>query len=160
MKTKKRILWIEDGARHELVRLSAPVSMSDGFDLEIAESASDGVRKLLRDEFQVLIVDIRLPPGDDARWIQLYNECGRDPISARLGGHILHSVLASPTARVPLSLPPAWLTAQRIAILSVESKLELAAELAPLRIAVYEQKRAGLPNTTLLDVAARVLRQA
>jgi DNA-binding NtrC family response regulator len=65
MTQKRRVLWVEDGARYDLVNMAAPVYMDGKYDLIIAEDASSGIDYLLKDTFDVIIVDIRIPPGGD-----------------------------------------------------------------------------------------------
>jgi hypothetical protein len=157
VKKKTRILWIEDGGRNEFVRLAAPFFMSDDLDLTIAENASDGVLLVLREEFQAVLVDIRLPPGEDPLWIELYKSSGKNPISARLGSHVLQSILGSATAKIRLPKPISWIDASKVGVLSIETREEIDDELTCLGITVYREKRVPLADRALLDLARAVL---
>ena len=43
---KKKVLWVEDSARLELRNLLGPVFISGDYDLNLAEDATDAIRKL------------------------------------------------------------------------------------------------------------------
>ncbi len=162
MKEKRKVLWIEDGARRDLPHLTAPVYMEGGYDLVVAEDASAGVRLLEQEEYDAIIVDIRLPPGDDPGWIRLYKRAGSDKVAARLGLQLLYAMLGSPRAEFHWEDRPAWITPDRIGVLTVEGQGELTSDLVELRIEAFrfQQKDAGAPDTVLLDLIRRVLGQA
>lgn len=159
MGEKHRVLWIEDGARHDLPELAAPVYMDGNYDLIVAESASEGESYMLGEKFDVIIVDVRLPPGDDPRWADLYRRAGSDKVAARLGLKLLYSLLGSPRAEVVPERHPLWVSPHRIGILTVESQTELEADLEELSIGVFTQKNAAMPETVLLDLIREVLSQ-
>jgi hypothetical protein len=156
---KRKVLWIEDGARFDLPQLAGPVYVDGSYDLVVAEDASAGISHLLRNEFQVIIVDIRLPPGDDPDWIKLNSAAGYDKVQARLGLELLYSILGRPEARVKLKDRPTWITADRLGVFTVESLPEVEEDLRKLNILVFQQKRADLPDTILLEIIEKVLQQ-
>jgi len=157
---KFRVLWIEDDARFGLAQLAGPVYVHGGYDLVVAGDVSTAIARLFRERFDAVIVDIRLPPGDDSEWRKLYHKAGYDKIHARLGLHLLGSLIRPSEARVRLKRPPpAWLKPQLIGVFTVESRKEIGEELEQLGIQVYEQKRADLPDTVLLQIIEMVLDQ-
>lgn len=158
MKQKHKILWLEDSAMYDLQQLSAPVILDGSYDLVIAENVSDGIAQLQQSEFEAIIVDIRIPPGDEKVWIDLYERLGRDKISARLGLQFLYTVLGHPDAKVNLGhRRPSWIKPAMLGVLSVESQLELDEHMKKLGITVYHQKRAETPETMLLELIDRIL---
>jgi len=159
MKEKRKALWIEDGARFDLPYLAAPIYMDGQYDLIVAENVADSISQLQSKEFDAIIVDIRLPPGDDPEWAGLYKEAGYDKVAARLGLKLLYSILGSPDAEVKLEHRPSWITADKIGILTVESRAEMENDLKRLDIQVFRQKQAGIPETVLLDIIRLVLQQ-
>jgi CheY-like chemotaxis protein len=160
MAKKRRVLWVEDAARYDLVNIAAPVYMDGKYDLVIAEDASSGVSFLLEDFFDVIIVDIRIPPGSNKEWIALHKQSGFEKMSARLGLEFLYAILRHPNARINLGNNcPAWITPDMIGVLTVESQLELDEHLKCLQITAYNQKRAEMPEEVLLKLIERVLAQ-
>ena len=84
---KPKALWIEDSARLELANLCGPVFFHGRCDLSLAEDATTAANLLLAEPYQAVIVDIRLPPGTDARWRDHYSRTGSDKVSAQLGNN-------------------------------------------------------------------------
>jgi hypothetical protein len=161
MTQKYRVLWVEDGARYDLAHLAAPVYMDGKYDLVIAEDASAGMAVVLMDRFDVIIVDIRIPPGDEPNWIKLYQGNGTEKIAARLGLSLLYTFLGHPDAKIDLgSRRPAWITPARVGVLTVESQLELHDDLTKLGITIHGHKRAETSDEILLELIQRVLDQA
>lgn len=126
------VLWIEDGARTDYHDLLTPILVA-GYDLTIAPDATDGVNQLSNRQFDAVIIDIRLPPGIDPRWIEIYDGRGANPAAAKLGLEIIRS-LFSPTHRSIKIDRPLWLTAAHCAVFSVDVDQELQVELDGLGI--------------------------
>jgi hypothetical protein len=161
MTQKRRVLWVEDGARYDLVNMAAPVYMDGKYDLIIAEDASSGIDYLLKDTFDVIIVDIRIPPGGDKEWINLHKKSGADKVSARLGLDFLYTILGHQNAKINLGDKlPAWIIPTRIGVLTVESRLELDEHLEKLQITIYHQKRAETPEEILLKLIEDIFAQS
>jgi CheY-like chemotaxis protein len=155
---KLRVLWVEDDARFGLAQLVGPVYVHGGYDLVVAGDVSTAIARLSGQHFDVVIVDIRLPPGDDPDWCNLYIKAGSDKTHARLGLHLLLSLLKHPRAQVRLKQPPPdWLEPGAIGVFTVESQREIGEDLNLLGIQVYQQKRADLPDTVLLQIIKRIL---
>jgi CheY-like chemotaxis protein len=159
MNNKKKILWIEDGARIDLPRMAVPVYMDGSYDLVVAEDVSTAIYQLQRIKFNAVILDIRLPPGDNRNWIKLFNKAGGDKIAARLGLKLLSTILSSPKAEIQLEKHISWITPERIGILTVEGLSELEEDLDELNINVFYQKQANMPETILLNLIEQVLEQ-
>ena len=133
MSDLQRILWIEDGARTEYHDLLTPIHVA-GYDLTIARDATDGVKYLLKRLFDAVIIDIRLPPGLDPRWINIYNEHGANPAAAQLGMEIIRSIFSPTNSSIAIERPD-WLTAKRCAVFSVDADQKLIKdELEDLKI--------------------------
>jgi CheY-like chemotaxis protein len=157
---KFRVLWIEDNALTDLAPLLGPIYVSGQYDLEIAEDASEGARKIKQMEFDAVIVDVRLPPGDDPRWIDAYNRAGRDRARAQLGFSLLYSLLRPEKAEVELEHPPSWVKPERFGIFTVETKAEVQKHLDALGVPVHEQKKPGTSSRVLLDLVGRITAKA
>src|ERR1044072_1158818 len=108
MNHKYNVLWVEDGARFELAYLAAPVYMDGRYKLTVAQDVSEASHLVERIKFQALIVDIRLPPGEDNRWGELYGKVGGKKAAASLGIKLLRSMLHTEGAEVELDIPRSW----------------------------------------------------
>lgn len=156
-----KVLWIEDGAYEDLPDLIGPVVVDGGYDLDIALDATDGIKKILRTEYDCVIVDIRLPPGEDRRWIDIYNHPNRNKDAARLGLLVLRSLLKPEKSRVKLDGIKEWVKAARFGVLTVENKGEVEHDLNELGIGikVYRQKNRSPSVNTLLELIKEVIKQ-
>jgi CheY-like chemotaxis protein len=152
-----RILWVEDGARFDLPHLAAPVFMDGNYDLCIVENVADCIAYVQTQAFDVIVLDIRIPPGDDQQWISLYKKAGTDKVSARLGLKLLYSLIGSNEAEINLNNRPSWIAPDKIGIFTVESKSELDEHLQKLGIHVYQQKKADVAETVLIDLIKHVI---
>lgn len=166
---KRKILWVEDSARFELPHLLGPVFASGLYDLTLAETATAAAENLLRRRFDVILVDIRLPPGMHPYWVNIFRSAGADRHNAKLGLALLGWLFQKPVVGAPhpsgngAAVPrrPEWqvLPAQ-VGVFSVENREEIGADLDRLGVAVMHEKRPGLPDTILLDIVSQVLAQS
>ncbi len=155
---KHRILWIEDSAFHDLAHLSGPVYMSRKFSLEIAIDASEAISHLSspKGAFDVVIVDIRIPPGNDPQWIKFTG--GKDKNKARLGLELLKMILAPQTSSLSSQYSIAkWVTSEKIGVFTVESSDEIKTELNMLDKIVYKQKKAAMSSGAFLKLVEDVI---
>jgi DNA-binding NarL/FixJ family response regulator len=149
-----KLLWIEDAAEVQLVELVGPIYRSGLYDLRIETTAAGGQAALQREKFDVVIVDIRLPPGEERSWVELSEDPKRGP--ARLGLELLKRLLSGD--QEDGSRRPAWLSPDHIAVFTVESDWELADDMKRLGIKVFQQKTVQVSRRVLLDLAQKVLR--
>lgn len=156
---RPKVLWVEDSGRFELAGLYGPVLVEGRCDLTLAEDASTAVDHLLADRWDALIVDVRLPPGPDPRWRQLYREAGSDKVHAQLGLRLLYWLLRGEDGILPED-PPGWVRADRIGVFTVETRLEIGSHLDALGIKVFQQKVADLPDTILQQLITALLANA
>jgi hypothetical protein len=125
-------------------------------ELVLAEDVTTATEYLLDERFDAMIVDVRLPPGDNEHWKKLYREAGRDKVHAELGLQLLRWLLGeTPSNGLPRA--PDWVEAKRVGVFSVERKLEILDTLETLGISVVQQKRADLPDTILRDLIEQLL---
>jgi CheY-like chemotaxis protein len=156
---KPRVLWIEDSARLELTNLTGPIYFAGKYDFNMAEDVTTAVSLLQSEEFDVVIVDIRLPPGIDPQWSKLYRRMGADKIQAQLGLQLLRWMLSGDRS-IYASQPPNWIKPIQVGVFTVESPLEIREDLEHLKVKTFQQKVAGLPDTILLDLIDRLLEQS
>lgn len=155
---KPRVLWIEDSARLELTNLTGPIYFAGKYDFNMAEDVTTAVSLLLSEEFDVVIVDIRLPPGIDPQWSKLYRRMGADKIQAQLGLKLLYWLLSQDRS-IYAQPPPNWINPLQVGVFTVESPNEIQKDLNQLNVTTFQQKVAGLPDTILLDLIERLLDQ-
>lgn len=151
----KKVLWIEDGAEQELFNMLSPIYISGKYDLSIARDATEAVEKLRTGSFSAVIVDIRLPPGRDRQWVEVYQGYRENRDAAMLGLHLLRALFAPEKTAIKVAddqkerHPPS-----RFGVFSVESDLE--DELTSLNILNYEKKNAHTPRTKVLELIEKI----
>ena len=155
---KQRLLWIEDEAFGQLAWFAGPIYSALEHDLTIELNTSSAYRRICEEEFDAVVVDIRLAPGDDMRWVKLYRSSGFKRAEARLGLHLLYSLLRPEESEIELPHVPPWVTANRFGVMTVEGEREIAVDLSVLGINHYVQKQAGTDWTALRDLFAEILR--
>jgi len=152
---KPKVLWVEDSARFELDNLTGPIYFYGDYDFQQVEDVTTAVNFLMAKSFDVLIVDIRLPPGTDPYWRELYQDVTGDGGGEKLGIKFLYWLL-SQDGKYQLK-PPEWVNSDLIGVFTVESYQEIHEKLDALGIKVFKHKSAGLSDTTLLDLIEEIL---
>ena len=82
-----KILWIDDNLDHDLTEKRMALYMEPDFDPHFARDASEAYYRLLDEDFDVVIFDLRLPKGADDIWNDLH-----DQVSGKNGGILLRMV--------------------------------------------------------------------
>ncbi len=159
MTTKPRVLWIEDSARFELRNLVGPLYFSGKYEFNLAEDVTSALYFLRINQYDGIIVDVRLPPGVDPEWRKHYQQTGFDKVHAQLGLKLLYWLLGKDPSIHP-ETPPAWVKPCNVAVFTVESKGEIQKHLDDLGIGIFRQKSAGLRDTTLLELIDEILAHA
>jgi CheY-like chemotaxis protein len=154
---QKKILWVEDGARFELAFLTAPIYYKGIHDLTIAEDVSSAINYCSFQEFDAIILDLRLPPGGKRDWYSLFKKFGEDKLAAKLGVHFLHSILGVPPIKIKIKTIPEWIQPNRIGVFTVEKFDENKTEMNKLNINNFQQKSTKMTNSILLDFIEEVL---
>ncbi len=156
---RKRILWVEDSARFDLAKIVGPIYRARRFHLSLAEDATSAVRMLSSNTFDVVVMDIRIPPGEDEFWIKRYQDNGSDASQAKLGLLVLRWLFdKSWEYRADLPQTPPWVNTVQFAVFSVERENEIGEDLKKLGIATYQEKVPGSGSDVLLKLIDRVLK--
>lgn len=157
-----KILWIEDGALTEVSSFAGPVFTSMKYDLEVALDISDAVKKIRDTEYSAVIVDIRVPPGSDPEWVELYNRAGSIKNRARLGMQLLFSLLKPEIAEVKITNIPAWISADKFGVFTVEGEREVENDINYLGIGMksYLQKKKNMSKTALLELIDSIINRS
>ncbi len=150
---KRKVLWVEDGAFSDLTALAGALYMTGDYNLVVAANASDGFRYLLEKEFDAVIMDIRLPPGNDPYFERIYNSSQGSRTSARLGIAVLKRAL-KPSAENAR----AWIRPERFGVFTVENRIEVAGELDALGVKVYYQKTTRMPKDVLVEIVEEIMK--
>lgn len=69
-----KLLWIDDNLDHDLTEKRMAILMEDDIDAHFARDASEAYSRLCHETFDVVIFDLRLPPGADDMWNAWRNE--------------------------------------------------------------------------------------
>ncbi|MCO6491578.1 MAG: hypothetical protein J5I98_24390 [Phaeodactylibacter sp.] len=149
-----KVLWIEDDADSDLYHLASPVYIEGNYHLDIASNASEAFFYLNERRYDIIIVDIRIPPGRNPEWLSRYEELQRknNANSSRLGLELLRRIFGEngnkPSLRVAQNL-----AAARYGVFTVERLEELKADLTELNLTglKYKRKNAMMPHTALLE---------
>ncbi len=153
---KPRILWVEDSARSELSSLVGPIYFSGKYDFNLAEDVTRAVRFVETKQFEVMVIDLRLPPGSDDYWVNLYKQNGSNRAQAHLGLNFI-SWLVGIDNKAYGRVAPAWVEPERIGVFTVESWSEVGEQIQNLRVKKYVQKTAGHSDTILLELIEELL---
>lgn len=160
---KIRVLWIEDGAHVELPQLTTPIYMSNKYYLVVSENATDAIRKLSDQVFDVVVFDLRLGPGSDEQFQTLYKNLGRQKKAQRLGLYILLGFFGNKDGQRLDLAKPVWLTIEQVAVLSVdpydEPEVQEALVSIGLPVEAYRQKTASMKRTILLELVNEVVQR-
>lgn len=63
-----KLLWIDDNLFHDLTEKRMALYMEEDIEPHFATDATDAFYRLRSEPFDVVIVDLRLPPGPDDMW--------------------------------------------------------------------------------------------
>jgi len=153
-----RVLWIEDEARYQLNELMGAVLYRREYGLNLAENASEAMQILTGEvQYNVIIVDMRIPPGEHDTWKAIYQKQGSDKTAARLGYYLVQWMLGKLNGEYgPLAPPPNWISPNIIAIFSAEEKAAIE-QILTMGIEVYQPKDASYPDDILLRLISQVL---
>ena len=149
---KPSVLWVEDSARLELRNLVGPIYGGGNYDFQLAEDITSATTYVRQKKYDVLILDVRLPPGVDTYWRKFY-QFDLSSEGGGLGLRFLHWLMGHDPF-CPYA-PPDGFDGVGIAIFSIESPDTVKAILKKMKLGnkvIYKQKVAGLPDTVLLEL--------
>lgn len=152
---RKKVLWVEDDAFKELGMFATPVHLTGEFELDYAVSATEAVERLQACEYDAVVVDVRIPPGDDPRWVEIYYEAGSSNKAARLGARLLQNILGR-DKEWTRGLTGAALDRRRYGVLSMDAE-DVRAELELVGVTRYHNKNEGA--RVLLTIIREILSQ-
>src|SRR5690348_14613660 len=109
---KKKILWIEDDAKKDFKYLIPPIVISGKYEIITAGNASDGLNHLFADRYDAIIIDIRIPPGNNQSFVQLYNNLGGNTGTSKLGLRFLNSLFKGSKPYIEITNIPDWVKPQ------------------------------------------------
>lgn len=155
---RKKVLWIEDDAFNELGMFATPVHLTGQYELEYAVSATEAIDRLSGTEYDAVVVDVRIPPGDDRRWVDIFYGAGANKKDARLGVRLLQNVLGNDRLWTG-GLPAAARDKQRYGILSMDRWEDISSDLDPVGVRLYCNKRSSEGSRVLLRMIQKILAQ-
>ena len=149
-----KVLWIEDEADSILPHLIVHAELQCGHIVVNAPDATHAMSQLYDDEFDVVILDVRLPPGMDEKWIRRFQGAAGRTETPRLGIELIKEALADNDPKA------SWLTPEKIAVFTVEPPQMLENEMQELGIATYRRKTIDVREEELSDLISAVLGQS
>lgn len=155
---RKKVLWIEDDSFNELPMFATAVHLTGEYDLDYAVDATEAIDKLCEKEYDAVVVDVRLPPGDDPRWIHIFYRLGSSNKAARLGVRLLQNVLGKEKEWIE-GLKGAARDWKRYGVLSMDSWDDIRKDLAPCNVTLYRDKGSGENPSVLLQIIREILAQ-
>lgn len=159
MSKKIYVLWVEDDAMYNLQYIASPIVMSPKYDLTLAITVSEALHHLQKRRYDVVVFDLRLPPGREKDWVTLNQQLSQAMEPPRLGLHLITNLYGTANGHsLPLpDLEPPPIT--RVGILSVDSWEDVADGLHGLAFhkTNYRQKRVGMPSNILLHLVEDIL---
>lgn len=159
MAKKTYVLWVEDDAMYNLQYIASPVVMNPKYDLTLAITVSEALDHLQRREYDVVVFDLRLPPGEERDWVQLNQRLSEAMEPPRLGLHLITNLYGTANGHT-LALPQVKQPPiARIGILSVDSWEDVEDGLNGLQFLKtnYRQKSVGMPSDILLHLVEEIL---
>lgn len=155
------VLWVEDDALFDLNDLATAVSSSLRYKLKTAPNVTEALTLIQAREFDVIIVDVRLPPGQDDEWKKLFINSRPEVeknLGNKLGLQLLRTLLGTNGNRTIEIAVPDWVTADRFAVFTVEERSICEPHLTDLGVEHHVKKKAGLPPSTLRDLIDKVIK--
>jgi hypothetical protein len=147
---KKKVLWIEDQGLTDLDVLASYVYLSGEYDLDVAVNVSECLSYLRQREYDIIIFDIRIPPGENLDWRKLFDKLGGNEKNAKLGLQLLRSLLKHSKAEISTVNIPNWISPNRIGVLTIEPNLNN--DMAELGIKSYIIKNSDSNPEILLKI--------
>jgi CheY-like chemotaxis protein len=147
------ILWIEDAAYTDYASLLTWVLVDGRFAIDVASDASVALNKLATRRYEVVILDLHLPPGQDRFWADRYQRIAAEGRVPLLGLELLEEALSRAASEPALS----WLSPERICVLSIESPGWIQQRIREAGVSRYREKDLFLPEGVLVEIAADML---
>jgi hypothetical protein len=149
-----KVLWVEDGARHDYRHYLVPVYLESKIHLQTVEDATQAVSMLRSTKYDALILDVRIFPGQDPFWVEKFRHASNDKAEAQLGIELMHFMLDGAKSGIPTG----WINLSSVAFFTVEDWSYVQQK---LRIQIdekqYERKRIDSPDDILLQLIKRVI---
>ncbi len=79
------ILWVEDETDTRLVERKTRIEGSGKYDLDIARNATEGEKFAKSKMYDLIIIDIRIPPGEGEKWKLYHFDLKNKDLKDRLG---------------------------------------------------------------------------
>lgn len=157
IKMTKNVLWMEDNALIDLQEFTPAILLNNRYNLDFALDSSMAENMLKDKEYDVIIVDIRLMPGNGIKWNKLYNDKGGNHISARLGLWLMYGYLKPEESPIIIEDIPSWINEKIIGILTVEKLAELSPHLKILNIEDDQYRNKKSDPNILLELIEHIL---
>jgi hypothetical protein len=160
----KIVLWIDDQATISGSKFFGPIAMTGKIQLVPVLNASEALNLILTKQYDAIIVDVRIPPGDHQGFHEYHIKKGCANQESRLGIQLLYMVF-NPTDN-PLDIEPNmqlehypdWLKPEMVGLFTCETDNILKSDIEKLRIKHYRFKSATSGKTLLLELIEEILK--
>jgi hypothetical protein len=155
---KKSVLWVEDQAVSMLTEYIAKVNSIGKYSLDIVLNATDAMKKIQKNVYDIVIVDIRIESGMDDLWMNFVFDHAGDKRQARAGMAFLRLLFLPEEAevKIPGFIKPNWIIPEKFGVLTVESESEVIHDLKAMGITSYRRKSTEAGNGLLLEILEEV----
>jgi len=147
-----QVLWIEDDAvGASLQHFASAIIRHIECNLDVSLNATDGWHKLMSNTYDVVIVDIRLMPGSEKYWKEIFQRTSTKQ-NAKLGLEILRRLFGNNGQ----DDVPTWINLNKFAVFTVEAELEIGNSLNQLNITHYLHKSTSVSPIELVNLIAQI----
>ena len=152
----KKVLWIEDQALYEMRDLRSKVLMSGLYHLAIAKNGSEAISKLRSEIYDIIVVDLRIPPGDDPAFSISYSGPSHQRNTAKVGFQLLKRIFDKADPNHLSDLFEYAYNPFRFGVLSVDNQDEIGEDLNFFGIKNYFHKSGFMSSDTLLNLIKKI----
>jgi len=145
-----KVLWIEDTADQDLLFMMPPFYLEATIDLDIAATASEGYSFLKNHVYDIIIVDIRIPPGKNKLFTQGFLDEQDFEYSNKMGLLLLEAIFENN------DILEANRNTAKYGVFSIERKVEILSSLRKYGISKYLKKTTELESTALLEFVKEI----
>lgn len=151
-----KVLWVEDQALKDLTELRSAVYTSNKYSLTISENGTSAINELRKNVYDVIIVDIRIPPGQEPCFSKKYTDSGLNTKIAKIGLLLLERILSKNSPEFINDLLPYAYNPEVYGVFSIESENEIGEDLKELGIRHYYYKNGSVQNDALVKFIDKI----
>jgi len=145
-----KVLWVEDTADQDLLFMMPPFYLEATVELDIAATATEGYNFLRRHKYDIIVIDIRIPPGRDEMFTKEFLDEHNFAYANKVGLNLLEAIKSASDILVENK------DMEKYGIFSIERKEEISDALEELGIKNYLKKTSKLQSDALLNFVKKI----